>query len=536
MARAFSPNYIPFESPGAMPQAGMGLGLWPEAHAFITSDHEFHHSMSIKKQTLWSMAPLLIVTVVNIFSVPLFLQYLGEDRYALWFYVLTFSGSFGFMDLGLGVAVGRYIGVALGRGDREAVRGYWATGNAVAIPLLGAMAALFVFLGAVFGPGWFNVKPGDELLLRWSFVAGGVSLFVSYYAQFWNILSQAHLDFKFISLLRVAVSLVQVLPAIVLARMTQNPLILITWSALVGAVQLLVFIWHSRVSYGLGFHFREASMARLREMGSYTGKTFATLLVGSFLGSVDRLLLGKLAPATVFASYTVATNVGGRIQGLSVAIMGPVFHNTSRAVGSEGKSSPAAIYNETFRFTFGWYLLASVWISVWHPFLLNLWLGPVRGANVALVFAPIIVAYCFSAVSSISAAQLGPLNRVGTGLFFNVFTGLLTAVCVYGGWTMAGAQGVAYGYLLSRAGLVAQDLFVIRLIHAGGWLSRETWVHIFNQCSLGGIFYFLSRAHPTSLLWLGALAALHGAGVSVWLLNRSGVKFSLRRGSSLSLP
>ena len=39
----------------------------------------------------------------------------GAELYALWFYVLTFTGAFGFMDLGLGVAVGRYIGVALGR-------------------------------------------------------------------------------------------------------------------------------------------------------------------------------------------------------------------------------------------------------------------------------------------------------------------------------------------------------------------------------------------------------------------------------------
>ena len=306
------------------------------------------------------MVPLLVVTAVNIFSVPLFLQYLGEDRYSLWFYVLTFSGTFGFMDLGLGVAVGRYIGVALGRGDQEAVRGYWATGNAIAIPLLGAMAAVFIFLGAVFGPEWFNVKHGDETLLRWSFLAGGLGLFLSFYAQFWNVLSQAHLDFKFISILRVGVSLGQILPSILLAKWTGNPLILIGWAAFVGLAQLFVFIWHAKTNYGLGFHFREASMGRLREMGTYTGKTFATLIVSSFLGSVDRLLLGKLASTTAFASYMVATNVGGRIQGLSGAIMGPVFHNTSRAVGAESRTSAAAVFNETFRFTFGWYLLASL--------------------------------------------------------------------------------------------------------------------------------------------------------------------------------
>ena len=39
------------------------------------------------------MAPLLVVTLVNIVSVPLFYRYLGPEMYALWFYVLTFTGA-----------------------------------------------------------------------------------------------------------------------------------------------------------------------------------------------------------------------------------------------------------------------------------------------------------------------------------------------------------------------------------------------------------------------------------------------------------
>src|SRR6267143_3076110 len=106
--------------------------------------------MSLKKQTLWSVAPLLLVTVINIVSVPLFYRYLGAELYALWFYVLTFTGAFGFMDLGLGVAVGRYVGVALGQNDVQAVREYWGTGNAIALPLLAVMGLGFGVIGVLF--------------------------------------------------------------------------------------------------------------------------------------------------------------------------------------------------------------------------------------------------------------------------------------------------------------------------------------------------------------------------------------------------
>ena len=322
-----------------------------------------------------------MVTVINIVSVPLFYRYLGAEMYALWFYVITFSGAFGFMDLGLGVAVGRYIGVAIGRGDQEAVREYWATGNAMVIPLLAITAALYITIGVGFGPKWFNVAPAYEGLLRWSFVAGGVSLFLSYYSQFWLILSQAHLDFKFLSILRTAISVLQVVPSIPLAWATHNPLILIVWTTAIAALQLAIFIWHAKRSYRLGLSLRHAGRKRAREMATYTGKTFASLVVNSMLAAADRLVLGKLAPPVDFTRYAISTNVGGRILGLSGAIMGPVFSNTNRAVGSGNRESLAAVYNEIFDFTFPWYTLVSVWICLWHPVLLRLWLGSTLGVR-----------------------------------------------------------------------------------------------------------------------------------------------------------
>ena len=465
------------------------------------------------------MAPLLVVTVVNLFSVPLFYHSLGPDRYALWFYVLSFSGSFGFMDLGLGVAVGRYMGVALGRGDQTAVRSYWATGNVIAIPLLGCMAIIFTVIGVLYGPKWFNVAPNQTHLLQSSFIAGGVGLFLSYYGQFWNILSQAHLDFKFLSLVRIGISLLQVLPAILIAYLTGNPFLLILWSTITSGLQLFVYILHARKNYSLGFHLREASRAHAQEMAAYTGKTFITLLVNSLLGSADRLILGKLAPAASFAQYNIATNVGGRISSLSTAVMGPVFNQTNRALGNSTSATPADIYNETFQFMFGWYLLVSVWATFWAKPLLTLWLGAKLGVEIEPLFAPIIIAYCLTSISNISNAQLGSLNRVGTGIFFHVLTGLLLVAGVYVGWKLGGIKGVAYGFLASRVALVVQDLFVIRTIHAKGWLALSTWINIVLQIALGGGLWIVAQFFKDSIFIPFILATLHACIVAGWLLN-----------------
>ncbi len=476
--------------------------------------------MSLKKQTLWSLAPLLVVTAVNLISVPLFYRYLGAEMYALWFYVLTFTGAFGFMDLGFGVAVGRYVGVALGREDFQAVREYWGTGNAIAIPLLTAMGVVFAVVGVTFGPRWFNVDPALVSLLRWSFVAGGVGLFLSYYAQFWFILSQAHLDFKFLGIVRIAINLLQILPSIFLAALTRNPLVLIVWGTITGALQLAVFIWHARRNYRLKFDFGHAAWHRAREMAAFTAKTFGSLIVASFTSTVDRLLLGKLAPAFDFTNYSISSNAGQRIVGLSVSVMGPVFHNTSRAVGRGSSESVAAVYNDIFSFTFSWYALIAVWTCLWHPVVLRLWLGQHVGASISPIFVPIIVGCCLTSISNISGAQLGPLNRVGIGLIFSILTGALLVTGVFVGWHLSGITGVAWGFLFSRIIGVIQDLYLIRLVSAGGWLAASTWRHLGLQLGIGLLFSVFIFVWPRESLWQLIPAGLHGGAASALLLHQ----------------
>jgi O-antigen/teichoic acid export membrane protein len=481
--------------------------------------------MSLKKQTLWSLAPLLVVTAVNLVSVPLFYRYLGAEMYALWFYVLTFTGAFGFMDLGFGVAVGRYVGVALGRNDFQAVREYWGTGNAIAIPLLAAMGLVFAVVGVTFGARWFNIDPSFIDLLRWSFVAGAVSLFLSYYGQFWLILSQAHLDFKFLSILRIATALLQIIPSIVLAWATRNPLILILWGTAISALQLSIFVWHAKKSYRLTFAFRHAEWHRAHEMAAYTGKTFASLVVGSVVGSADRLVLGKLALPFDFTNYAICSNVGGRILALSGAVMGPVFSNTNRAVGRGIRESVAAIYNEIFDFTFPWYALISIWIWLWHPILLRLWLGQSLAVAVAPFVVPIIVGCCLTAISNVSTAQLGSLNRVGTSLIFNIVTGALLIAGVLAGWRWNGVVGVAWAFLFSRVVLIIQDLFVIRSVGAGGWLAPRTWKHLGVQVAIGLALFSTVFIWPRTALWQLIPAILHAAVVAGWLLRQPATDF-----------
>ena len=481
--------------------------------------------MSIKRQTVWNMLPLLVGAAVGFVSLPLFLRFFGNDMYALWSYVATLTGMFGFADMGMGSVIGRYVGVALGKNDQEGVRGYWGTGNAIVLPFLSLASLAFIGLGVWLGPKWFNISPDNAGLLRWCFVAGGFGLFLGYYGNHWMILSQAFLEFEFISMARVAMTLLQIIPALVLAACTRNPLLVTSWGVFVNLLLLGIFVWHARRKFHMGFHLRAASLARVREMAAYAGKNLLVLVVNSIFGSIDRVLLGRFAPAADFNPYVVSATAAARLQSLSVSVMGPVLYNTARVVDS-GREVAAKIYNDTFAFVFEWYLLAAIWVGLWHPVLLRVWLthtmgmelGLATAAQVGPLLTPLVVACCFSAMSSISTAQLASLNRLGATVYFYTAAGLLAVAGVWIGWHVAGVIGVAYGYSFSRLALVAQDLFAIRLLKAGGWLDFRTWLKVGAQGLAGVAFasvYFFFPIDSLYLLIPGCVARQFGGGLAV---------------------
>ncbi|NJK90800.1 MAG: oligosaccharide flippase family protein [Blastochloris sp.] len=316
--------------------------------------------MSLRRQTLWSMLPILLTSVISIVSVPIYFRVLGAEMYALWFYVGTLTGAFGFMDLGIGVAVGRYMGVAMGASDDQAVREYWSTGHVIALPFLIFFAVIFGILGTIWGPLWFNVPAEQASILRWAMLFGGISLFLNYYGQMWNILAQAHLDFKYLSLLRSVFSLASTGGALAVALIVPNVAVIVAFTTLLAAIQFFLLLHRGSYQYKLPVTLSESRKSRFIEMLPYTLKTFGQLIASSVLGSLDRLFLGRVAPAVDFAAFNVAMNIGGRISGLSVAIMGPVFHNTTRGIGGDIARNPNSIYRESFELMFPWYSLVII--------------------------------------------------------------------------------------------------------------------------------------------------------------------------------
>src|SRR4030095_7014941 len=113
-------------------------------------------------------------------------------------------------------------------------------------------------------------------------------------------------------------------------------------------------------------------------------------------------------------------------------------------------------------------------------------------------------------------------------LIFIALPSLFLVIGVYWGWRLHGLVGVAWAFLASRAVVVIQDLFVIRLIEAGGWLSARTWQSLGLQIVVGFVFFCMGLFWPRESLWQTIPACFHAIVMAAMLLRHPARIFLLR--------
>src|ERR1035437_745777 len=111
------------------------------------------------RRIAWSTALSAVARVVgmatSLISVPLVLDYLGQDRYGMWVVMSSLVAALGPLDLGIGLGLLTVLSDAYGRDNREAARR--AISTAAAMLTLIASLAVVVFGIAYFFIPWARV-------------------------------------------------------------------------------------------------------------------------------------------------------------------------------------------------------------------------------------------------------------------------------------------------------------------------------------------------------------------------------------------
>ncbi len=402
--------------------------------------------------------------------VPLMVNLLGDRLYGAWLLVGTILGAFGLLDLGLSSAVNRFVARALGRGDRDDADRYIAT--AVYLFSIGAAAAFLITIVVALLSRRFVDGPTEEVLLfRNVILVTGLCFALSFPANNYMGVLEAHLRHDLASLLETAISIVRLVlfVAVLYGGGRLMALAVCGGFLLVLRAALVVHLAH-RVHGPTRLRRGYFSWQRVRGLFSYSLVTFVAQVADLLRTRIFAVIIPQYLGLAAATPYGIATQLIGAANHLAGAVMATTAPVFSR---QEARDDQAAIrWSYFFNYKLACYLAVFLvgMIAVLNRSFIIRWVGAERESAV-LICHILLVGSLFSIMQIPTIHYMYGTSRHHYFAAVNILEGLanlvlsLALVQPYGRAGMA--AGTAFAVILSK--------FFLLPLTAGWSLGTNLW-------------------------------------------------------------
>src|SRR5579864_4720643 len=150
-------------------------------------------SRRLARGSALNVANLLVTALVSIMMMPFIVHHLGDRMYGIWALVAGVVGYYGLLELGLGAAIRRYLGAALGAQDVEQSRRVFNTALILYCGL--GLVVLLVTTGAAALAPLFTKSKEDAHLFRAVIFLVGLAVSIGFPIRIYRGVMEAHLRF-----------------------------------------------------------------------------------------------------------------------------------------------------------------------------------------------------------------------------------------------------------------------------------------------------------------------------------------------------
>jgi len=330
-------------------------------------------ALKLAHNVIWNLAGQILPLIIAVVAVPILIKYMGMGRYGFLTLAWVLIGYAGLFDFGISRAMTRLVAVHLAGGDEKGASHIATVGASFMIIFGIAVGLLLLIFSNLIVSHWLNVPPElqTEALNSLRFLALSVPV-VLLTAAYRGIL-EAHLAFKQVAIIRVAMGLATYL----------GPLAVLAFSvrleAVVGIVVLMRVVAnyvHARVCRSTThfiYHWAVPDRGTTRQLFSLGGWISVSNFVSPLMTYMDRFILGGMVSIQSVVYYATPYDMITRLMVLPSSLMGVLFPVVSGMARDPIRAR--ATYTATIRALYVlMFPIAFIAIVLAAP-LLKIWLG-----------------------------------------------------------------------------------------------------------------------------------------------------------------
>jgi O-antigen/teichoic acid export membrane protein len=261
--------------------------------------------------------------IVGIFLSPFILHRLGDTAFGIWVLIFSITGFYGLFDFGIRSSVLRYFSRFLATKDEDALAKVVNT-SLFSYSCIGGFTFVVTIALAPYLDTFFHIAPEFHSTARWLLLMVGTAVALGFPLELTGSLLEALQRFDIVNATGIAGTLLRAF-FIVVALFHGGGLLtvaLITVAApLITSVARGILV--QRIC-PLKFGWQYIDRATFRQMATYSGITFMTIVAGRLKFKTDEIIIGSMMTATAITYF----NIGARIvdyAGLVVMGVAQVF-------------------------------------------------------------------------------------------------------------------------------------------------------------------------------------------------------------------
>lgn len=407
----------------------------------------------ISRNILSNWVAYVIQVAITFFLTPFVLHQIGDARYGVWTIVISITGYYGLLDLGLRAGMTQYITRYFSKGDFDRMNR--AASSGFALHLGCALCALVVtFATAAVAPAFFSLPPALETEAVWCVLILGCSTAIQLLLFPFSVALTAKQRFDLITVVSLFCRIVSAAATILVLRAGYG-LIGVCAAGAVGNILDYVLRWAvgCRVLPELKISWRLASWASCREcigFGFWSALLAVSHLVISFS---DALVIGIFMPVSAIAYFALANNLMKYFANIFVPVSQVFYPAATDLDAHNNLAGLQQLYLKGSRMLSLVAVSAALITGMWASGFYRLWIGDKYVQtdiyhSVPLLFQILLVGALFTAATGIGSKILLGRRR---------FKGLTWLMCVEGTMNLVisvaliqpfGLLGVAIGTAL----------------------------------------------------------------------------------------
>lgn len=396
---------------------------------------------------IYNLIPQVWFLGLTVFTTPVVLHRLGVDAYGILSIVTIVAGYLAFLDLGLNVAVIKFIAAHDAKGERDEIRRVIQTALSVFLVMALAAAAALCFFSASLArllktPE--SMQAEAALALRLSAVSFGVNLVMGVFSAVPRALQR----FDLINALNLILGTLQILGTVLLLVSGFGLRAVVVWGCALSVVSLITYVAFAKRLLPHISLWPRFDAGEFRELFKFSGFVMASNFTSVAAAHSEKLILGGLAPIAQVTYYAVPFNLASRVLTLIPNNLFSVLFPAFAAMGATDKPETIrAAYTRAFKLIFLAVAPIAILLIVFGSDLLRLWIDADMGSNGGPVLAVLGVAILINAPAWVSVTVGQSLGRPALVAASQVVHLLTLIVCGLIFVPRYGAFGAALAWL-----------------------------------------------------------------------------------------